>query len=457
MINFDTVQIYVYRETSIKLMTDNKIIPEGIVVQEIDTNCIKIGDGLTHYNSLDKVVDKIISEELFNILDKANTPNGVVVLNSEGKITRTFEYDATITSKGIVQLSSSVTSNSESVAATSNAVRVVKDALDDLVNMYTGHEHSASSITAGILNSERLPAATTAVQGAVILSQLVTGTSNMKAATESAVKQAMDRADSAYTLAGSKANISHTHPSNEITVGATPIPAGALPSATTTAPGIVQLNNTLNNSSQTHAPTANALKTVNDDLQNYKSHSHDVVYVTEYDVQQILAGSMISPAAGGAVISTIEGGTSLIRRDVATMLGTGSNPYVDFSLVLPSNFQTGQTFGCKIFWYPNADETVGHTVAMQVNSVSTKSGSPYIDTLTNTVVGRQAVVSLANMHVITIPNITVNGNIGADGIVYFRLTRLVGDSVLGTASYKQMNILGVSIQYPIYAKIAKWT
>ncbi|EFD2022451.1 phage tail protein [Escherichia coli] len=136
--------------------------------------------------------------------------------------------DATLTSKGFVQLSSATNSTSETLAATPKAVK----AAYDLANgKYTAQD------------------ATTARKGIVQLSSATNSTSETLAATPKAVK-------AAYDLAAGKAPSNHTHSWEQIT---------NVPVASLTVRGITQLSSATNSTSETLAATSKAVKTVMDE------------------------------------------------------------------------------------------------------------------------------------------------------------------------------------------------
>ncbi|ELO9666143.1 tail fiber protein [Escherichia coli] len=136
--------------------------------------------------------------------------------------------DATLTSKGFVQLSSATNSSSETLAATPKAVK----AAYDLANgKYTAQD------------------ATTARKGIVQLSSATNSTSETLAATPKAVK-------AAYDLAAGKAPSSHTHSWEQIT---------NVPVASLTVRGITQLSSATNSTSETLAATSKAVKVVMDE------------------------------------------------------------------------------------------------------------------------------------------------------------------------------------------------
>ncbi|WP_077769696.1 tail fiber protein [Escherichia coli] len=135
--------------------------------------------------------------------------------------------DATLTSKGFVQLSSATNSASETLAATPKAVK----AAYDLANAkYTAQD------------------ATTARKGIVQLSSATNSTSETLAATPKAVK-------AAYDLAAGKAPSNHTHSWEQIT---------NVPVASLTVRGITQLSSATNSTSETLAATPKAVKAVMD-------------------------------------------------------------------------------------------------------------------------------------------------------------------------------------------------
>ena len=136
--------------------------------------------------------------------------------------------DATLTSKGFVQLSSATNSSSETLAATPKAVK----AAYDLANgKYTAQD------------------ATTARKGIVQLSSATNSTSETLAATPKAVK-------AAYDLAAGKAPSNHTHSWEQIT---------NVPVASLTVRGITKLSSSTNSTSETLAATSKAVKAVMDE------------------------------------------------------------------------------------------------------------------------------------------------------------------------------------------------
>ncbi|EJZ1740329.1 tail fiber protein [Escherichia coli] len=134
---------------------------------------------------------------------------------------------ASLTAKGITQLSSATNSTSEVLAATPKAVK----AAYDLANgKYTAQD------------------ATTTRKGIVQLSSATNSTSETLAATPKAVK-------AAYDLAAGKAPASHTHPWSQIT---------GVPAASLTAKGTIQLSSAINSTSEILAATPKAVKAAYD-------------------------------------------------------------------------------------------------------------------------------------------------------------------------------------------------
>ncbi|WP_347949378.1 tail fiber protein [Escherichia coli] len=154
---------------------------------------------------------------------------------------------ASLTAKGITQLSSATNSTSEVLAATPKAVK----AAYDLANgKYTAQD------------------ATTTQKGIVQLSSDTNSTSETLAATPKAVK-------AAYDLAAGKAPSSHTHPWNQIT---------GVPTASLTAKGITQLSSATNSTSEVLAATPKAVKAAYD-LANGKYTAQDATTAQKGIVQ----------------------------------------------------------------------------------------------------------------------------------------------------------------------------
>ncbi len=142
--------------------------------------------------------------------------------------------DATLTQKGFTQLSNATDSDDETKAATPKAV---KAAMVEARN----HTHTWNQITG-------VPDGTLTQKGIVKLNNATDSTSTTEAATPSAVKAAMDKANEA-------APASHTHAWSQIT---------GVPDGTLTQKGIVKLNNSTDSTSTTEAATPSAVKAAMD-------------------------------------------------------------------------------------------------------------------------------------------------------------------------------------------------
>lgn len=142
--------------------------------------------------------------------------------------------DATLTQKGFTQLSNATDSDDETKAATPKAV---KAAMAEARN----HTHTWNQITG-------VPDGTLTQKGIVKLNSATDSTSTTEAATPSAVKAAMDKANAA-------APANHTHVWNQI-IG--------VPDGTLTQKGIVKLNSATDSTSTTEAATPSAVKAAYD-------------------------------------------------------------------------------------------------------------------------------------------------------------------------------------------------
>ncbi|EDC1124203.1 phage tail protein, partial [Salmonella enterica subsp. enterica serovar Senftenberg] len=142
--------------------------------------------------------------------------------------------DATLTQKGFTQLSNATDSDDETKAATPKAV---KAAMAEARN----HTHTWNQIT-------DVPDGTLTQKGIVKLNSATDSTSTTEAATPSAVKAAMDKANAA-------APANHTHVWNQVT---------GVPDGTLTQKGIVKLNSATDSTSTTEAATPSAVKAAMD-------------------------------------------------------------------------------------------------------------------------------------------------------------------------------------------------
>ncbi|HCP8778293.1 TPA: tail fiber protein [Escherichia coli] len=211
--------------------------------------------------------------------------------------------DATTTQKGIVQLSSDTNSTSETLAATPKAVKAAYDLAAGKAP--SSHTHPWNQITG-------VPTASLTAKGITQLSSATDSTSEVLAATPKAVKAAYDLANGKYTaqdatttqkgivqlssdtnstsetlaatpkavkaaydLAAGKAPSSHTHPWNQIT---------GVPTASLTAKGITQLSSATDSTSEVLAATPKAVKAAYD-LANGKYTAQDATTAQKGIVQ----------------------------------------------------------------------------------------------------------------------------------------------------------------------------
>ncbi|EKI5632039.1 phage tail protein [Salmonella enterica] len=160
--------------------------------------------------------------------------------------------DATLTQKGFTQLSNATDSDDETKAATPKAV---KAAMAEARN----HTHTWNQITG-------VPDGTLTQKGIVKLNNATNSTSTTEAATPSAVKAAMDKANAA-------APTSHTHAWNQIT---------GVPDGTLTQKGIVKLNSATDSTSTTEAAAPSAVKAAMDKANAAApaNHTHTQFFTT---------------------------------------------------------------------------------------------------------------------------------------------------------------------------------
>lgn len=142
-------------------------------------------------------------------------------------------------------VSSSTTSTSTTTVANSLAVKTAKDAADAALPKAGG------TMTGPVVFAGAQPTATTAAAGIVQLTDSTNSTSITTAATPNSVKTVADAATAALPKAGG-------------TMTGPIVFAGAQPTATTSAAGIVQLTDSTSSASTTTAATPNSVKTVAD-------------------------------------------------------------------------------------------------------------------------------------------------------------------------------------------------
>lgn len=176
---------------------------------------------------------------------KAATPKAVKAAMAEARNhTHTWNQitgvpDGTLTQKGIIKLSSATDSTSTTEAATPSAVKAAMDKANAAAP--ANHTHVWNQIIG-------VPDGTLTQKGIVKLNSATDSTSTTEAATPSAVKAAMDKANAA-------APASHIHAWGQIT---------GVPDGTLTQKGIVKLNNATDSTSTTEAATPSAVKAAYD-------------------------------------------------------------------------------------------------------------------------------------------------------------------------------------------------
>ncbi|EMH7592893.1 tail fiber protein [Salmonella enterica] len=157
--------------------------------------------------------------------------------------------DATLTQKGFTQLSNATDSDDETKAATPKAVKAAMDKANAAAP--ANHTHVWNQVTG-------VPDGTLTQKGIVKLNSATDSTSTTEAATPSAVKAAMDKANAA-------APANHTHVWNQI-IG--------VPDGTLTQKGIVKLNSATDSTSTTEAATPSAVKAAMDKANAAAPASH---------------------------------------------------------------------------------------------------------------------------------------------------------------------------------------
>ncbi|HCB4955426.1 tail fiber protein [Salmonella enterica] len=194
---------------------------------------------------------------------KAATPKAVKAAMAEARNhTHTWNQiagvpDGTLTQKGIVKLNNATDSASTTEAATPSAVKAAMDKANAAAP--ASHTHAWGQIT-------DVPDGTLTQKGIVKLNNATDSTSTTEAATPSAVKAAMDKANAA-------APASHTHAWGQIT---------GVPDGTLTQKGIVKLNSATDSASTTEAATPSAVKAAMDKANAAApaNHTHTQFFTT---------------------------------------------------------------------------------------------------------------------------------------------------------------------------------
>ena len=204
---------------------------------------------------------------------------------------------ASLTVKGIVQLSSATNSTSETQAATPKAVKAAYDLAAGKAPV--SHTHPWSQIT-------DVPAASLTVKGTVQLSSATNSTSETQAATPKAVK-------AAYDLAAGKAPVSHTHPWSQIT---------DVPAASLTVKGTVQLSSATNSTSETLAATPKAVKSAYDNAEKRLQKDQNGADIPD---KRLFLRNI---GATNSTTMSFSGGTGWFRLATVTMPQASSVVYI---------------------------------------------------------------------------------------------------------------------------------
>ncbi|HGY4780908.1 TPA: tail fiber protein [Escherichia coli] len=204
---------------------------------------------------------------------------------------------ASLTVKGIVQLSSATNSTSETQAATPKAVKAAYDLAAGKAPV--SHTHPWSQIT-------DVPAASLTVKGTVQLSSATNSTSETQAATPKAVK-------AAYDLAAGKAPVSHTHPWSQIT---------DVPAASLTVKGTVQLSSATNSTSETLAATPKAVKSAYDNAEKRLQKDQNGADIPD---KRLFLRNI---GATNSTTMSFSGGTGWFRLATVTMPQSSSVVYI---------------------------------------------------------------------------------------------------------------------------------
>ena len=220
--------------------------PAGELVMDTTTNDLVLETGMAGGVRMAKASTAI------------SATNGVEVTvgGTLGEATTISGVDATTSVKGVVQLSGATNGTSQTKAATEKAVADALQAAKDYTDTHGGSGGKTYTGTAPIVvnntsDTISINDATSSAKGVVQLSNSTTGTSQTVAATEKAVADALTAAKSYADTHGK----TYTG-SSPVSVSGTTI---SVASASTSAAGVVQLNNSTSSTSQTQAATPKAV------------------------------------------------------------------------------------------------------------------------------------------------------------------------------------------------------
>ncbi|EYD83200.1 TPA: tail fiber protein [Escherichia coli] len=167
-------------------------IPDGTLTQK---GIVKLNNTTNSASTTEAATPSAVKA----VYDLANSKAATSHIHAWNQITGI--PDGTLTQKGVVKLNNTTNSTSSTEAATPSAVKAVYDLANGKAS--ASHTHAWEQIT-------NIPDATLGKKGIVQLSSIVPSTSTTEAATPYSVKVA-------YDLANTKAPASHAHPWNQIT------------------------------------------------------------------------------------------------------------------------------------------------------------------------------------------------------------------------------------------------
>lgn len=200
---------------------------------------------------------------------KSSADSWKIAVDPATAIASVNTVDASTTAKGIVQLNDAIDSTSTTQAATANAVKKAVEAttLKTATASVLGGIKSSSSDWDISVNASTSVAsvnkkdASTTVKGIVQLNDNINSTSTTEAATANAVRKAVADAKPGIASTSATGVIKASSSNWGVQVdGTTGVATVKTVDASTSAKGIVQLNDNTNSTSTAQAATANAVK-----------------------------------------------------------------------------------------------------------------------------------------------------------------------------------------------------
>ena len=170
---------------------DNKLLSSFPFVIRIDQNVydetgviaspvyLELENELKNIEDLKSEIETKLDDNYFVLKKDKDVAGGVPSLDSNTKVPITELYEATTTTKGITQLTDSVTSTSTTTAATPNSVKTVNDSLNSEIS----RAKSAESTLTTNLNTEITRAKSAEALKAPLASPTLTGTPTAPTAT----------------------------------------------------------------------------------------------------------------------------------------------------------------------------------------------------------------------------------------------------------------------------------